>query len=290
LAWSSRFLALVKDDAQKSVKPDERPLTERLPAKIQKIHRDLPAWIHKTGKMEEAKAAMQKLDRQLKDEDFEEAEKTADAVLRMLGDGTQAADGGIPEEARRMLRHELGGAFLVTRDKVQAKLKLTKEQKARVDQCLKDFLPDAVELFQKLEGLKEEARAQAFQPFRMKSRAKLTALLKDILNDGQRTRLRQLELQREGLRDGEIWKELHVTDEQRKQFIKLIQGAQQKIRPLIEEAQAKGNPKEIQPKVIKIRDELEESLEGILSGDQKTQWKAMRGKPIEMAALFDLAT
>ena len=113
-------------------------------------------------------------------------------------------------------------------------------------------------------------------------------MLKETLNEGQRTRLRQLELQREGLRDGEIWKDLQVTDEQRKQFMALIQQAQKETLPLMEELQRTGNKSDIQPKVIKIRDDLEGKLEALLTDAQKTQWKEMLGKPMDLADLFDL--
>jgi len=112
--------------------------------------------------------------------------------------------------------------------------------------------------------------------------------LKETLNEGQGRRLRELELQRAGLRDGEIWKDLQVTDEQRKQFMAMIQQAQKKIQPLLEEVQKTGNVKEIQPKVIKIRDDLEGKLEALLTDAQKKQWKEMLGKPMDLADLFDL--
>jgi exopolyphosphatase/guanosine-5'-triphosphate,3'-diphosphate pyrophosphatase len=68
--------------------------------------------------------------------------------------------------------------------------------------------------------------------------------------------LRQLELQREGLRDGETWELLHLNEDQRKQFMRLIMQAHQKIQPLLEHAQKTGSRKEVQGKVIKIRDDL----------------------------------
>jgi DNA polymerase elongation subunit (family B) len=64
--------------------------------------------------------------------------------------------------------------------------------------------------------------------------------------------------------------------------------AHQKIQPLLEEAQKTGNLKEVQGKVIKIRDDLEADLRAKLTDDQKLQWKEMLGKPMDPAALFDL--
>jgi hypothetical protein len=58
---------------------------ERLPPKIQKIQKELPAWIEMPGNKEKATAFMQKLKEHLDTKNFAEAEKTADAILKMMG-------------------------------------------------------------------------------------------------------------------------------------------------------------------------------------------------------------
>jgi hypothetical protein len=57
---------------------------ERLPAKIHRIQRELPAWAEKTGNQAEAGALMRRLDAALKKKDFTEAEKVADEILKLL--------------------------------------------------------------------------------------------------------------------------------------------------------------------------------------------------------------
>ena len=63
---------------------------------------------------------------------------TLDAgVLVFAGLGcAQAVAQGIPEEALKKLRHDLGGSFLVTRDKVQEELKLTDQSSGGNIACL----------------------------------------------------------------------------------------------------------------------------------------------------------
>ncbi len=200
----------------------------------------------------------------------------------------QASAQGISEEALKKLRHELGGAFLVSRDKVQEELKLTEEQKEKLEQHLREVLPDAMQFFQSIHGIKPEERKKELAAYRPKAQEKLAAVLKETLSEDQRKRLRQLELQREGLRDGKIWKDLQVTDEQRKQFMAMMQRAQKEIEPLLAEVRNGGSPEEIQPKVIKIRDGLEAKLADGLTDAQKKQWKEMVGKPMDLADLFDL--
>jgi len=64
-------------------------LMERLPLKMQKIQKEVPAWIQKTGNPEAA-ALLQKLQEQMKAKNWEEVEKTADAILEMIGGGGSA--------------------------------------------------------------------------------------------------------------------------------------------------------------------------------------------------------
>jgi hypothetical protein len=58
-------------------------LTDRLPPKIHKIQKELPAWTQKTGNTKAA-ALMQKMQVQLKARNFVEVEKTADSILELM--------------------------------------------------------------------------------------------------------------------------------------------------------------------------------------------------------------
>ena len=61
-------------------------LMERLPPKIRRIQKELPAWMEKSepGNRQKAAALMQKLDGQLKAQNFEVVERIADEILRLL--------------------------------------------------------------------------------------------------------------------------------------------------------------------------------------------------------------
>jgi hypothetical protein len=85
---AGELLELMKGDQLKGRATEPPPLHERLPAKIQKNLKELPAWIGKDGnkdKAPEVKTLMKKLDERLKAKEFEEAEKTADSILKMMG-------------------------------------------------------------------------------------------------------------------------------------------------------------------------------------------------------------
>jgi hypothetical protein len=57
---------------------------DRLPAKIHRIQRELPGWVQRTGRQAEAEPLMKRLDTALKANDFTEAEKVADELLRKI--------------------------------------------------------------------------------------------------------------------------------------------------------------------------------------------------------------
>ena len=67
-------------------KREEETTIERLPSKIRKIQKTLPAWIARTGKQAEVEPLMKRLAAAVNAKDFEEAEKVADLVLKMLSE------------------------------------------------------------------------------------------------------------------------------------------------------------------------------------------------------------
>lgn len=199
----------------------------------------------------------------------------------------QAEAQNIPEQARKDLAENLHGSVLVFRAKAQEDLKLTADQKVTLEQHLQDLLPDAMQFFQGIDGLTGEEREKELEAYRPKVQEKLAAVLKETLTEGQHKRLRQLELQQAGPLallhgEGQVGKDLKITDEQRMQFVAVVQDMQKKIEPLIEEAQSGGNAEEIRPKVMKIRKEHEGKIEALLTDAQKQQWQEMLGKPLDL--------
>jgi hypothetical protein len=190
----------------------------------------------------------------------------------------------IPEEVRRQVVEALGPPFLVFRDKVQDDLRLTAEQKQKLEERLQEIVPDAMQFFQKLQDAKPEERVREHQAYQQKAREKLAAFLKDTLTEDQRQRLRQLQLQREGpfVLGGEVGKELRITDEQRRQFMGVAQDMQKQIEPLVKEAQAGGNPEDIRPRLLKVRKEHEARIVALLTDGQKKQWQELLGKPLNL--------
>jgi hypothetical protein len=182
----------------------------------------------------------------------------------------------VPEDVRKHLAQKLEGPFLLFRDKVQQDLKLTHEQKAKLQQYLLECIPDAMKFFEKIDGLKREEREKELGAYRAKAQENLRAVLRESIKEDQRKRLRQLELQKEGpfaLHHGNvaIKRDLGITDEQRKQFMAVILEMQSKIAPLLKDVDSGGDPMEIWPKLKTIRKEQEARIEALLSDAQKKQ-------------------
>ncbi len=192
----------------------------------------------------------------------------------------------VPAEAGRQLMEMLGPAFMVFRDQVQKELRLSDEQKKKLEKRLQDTVQDAMQFFQKVGDKEPEEREKELHAYREKAQENLTAFLQGLLQEEQLKRLRQVMLQRDRLfallGNAEVAKELEITDMQRQQFGEVAQEMQKKMEPLLKEAQKGGKPQEIGPKIRKIRKEQEERIETLLSDGQKKRWKEMLGKPLDL--------
>jgi hypothetical protein len=196
-----------------------------------------------------------------------------------------AAVQGVPDQSRKEIVQAIGGPFLVFHDKVSEELKVSEEQKEKLDRELVERIMEAGPFFESLPNVKpQEEREKKLAAYRHKAREKLNAFLKETLKEDQHKRLRQIELQQEGpfVLGGEVGKALKITDEQRKQFMAVAQELQKKFEPLIKEAQSGGNPVEIRPRMMKFRREQEAKIVGILTDAQKKQWQEMLGKPLDL--------
>jgi hypothetical protein len=188
-------------------------------------------------------------------------------------------------ETRKHLLHELGSPFIISRNIVQEDLKLSDAEKQKLQEKLSDIVQETTKVFEKLQNLTAEEREKELQSYRQKSGEKMDSFLKEILKAEQFKRFQQLELQHGGpgsLGRPDVVKALKITQEQRQQFMTVVQDLQRKTEPLMKAAQSGGNPQEIRSKVIKLREEHQEKMETFLSDAQRKQWKEMLGKPLDI--------
>jgi len=203
---------------------------------------------------------------------------------KVAADAPAAPQSEVLQETVRQITQALGPPFLVFHHKVQRELRLSKDQAGKLRQRLPDVIQDAMQFFQTLTNREPAQREEELESYRRKAQEKLAAFLTATLEDGQLKRLRQLELQQQGLfalGQLDVARELKLTDEQRKQFMAVVQEMHEKVKPLIEAVQSgRGKPEDIGPKVMTIRKEQERKMELILSAEQKKQWRAMLGKAL----------
>ena len=122
-----------------------------------------------------------------------------------------------------------------------------------------------------------QEREKKLDEHRKAAKEKLAKHLKEVLQPGQLTRLRQVTLQQEGgfaLGQDDVRKDLKISQDQMKKFMAIMQDLQKNVQPLIKEAQSGGNPEEIRPKVEKLRKDHGKMLEAVLTDAQKKQWKS----------------
>ena len=195
-----------------------------------------------------------------------------------------ATSDAVPEDARRRMIEVLGPPFLVFRDDVAKELKLSEEQTQTLERLLQSTIRETQQTFQKIVELPPQERERELHSHRQKAQANLTLLLKDTLTAMQQARMRQVELQQEGLfalRHMNIALELKITNDQRQQFMALLQKMQTEIGNLVNDPQSQANPNEIHPKVMKIRTQFAAEFEALLTAVQKQEWKKLLGDPLE---------
>ena len=167
------------------------------------------------------------------------------------------------KEARK---HPSGEPAIITRDYIQDELKLSDDQKHKLDKTSPDF--------QKVLDSHSQEKTWAF--------------VEETLSAEQLRRFEQLELQHEGppaLSRPEIVKKLLITGEQQKQFTGLIQEMKKTLEPLIKEAKSAANPQEMEKmrqEVLKLRQDCQGKMEAFMSDAQKKQWQEMLGKPFDL--------
>jgi hypothetical protein len=192
----------------------------------------------------------------------------------------------IPDEARKPLVEALGGPFLVYRDRVQAELKLSDEQRNKLMAQFPVYVQETMKLFEKIQDAPPREREKALQEHRQKSDQRLTAQLNEVLDARQRGRLFQLQLQQAGpfalLGQNEAFLPLEIRDEQRRGFQEVVQEMEKKIQALVQEAEKEGNPEEIRSKVTKLRHEHAARIEALLTPVQRKRWKTLLGKPLDL--------
>jgi hypothetical protein len=170
-------------------------------------------------------------------------------------------------------------AQLATLDEVQAELKLNDEQKTQVEEINDQLREDRRDLFGSGFGQFSEIRAEMDRLNREAS-----AEVDKILNDGQKMRLQEIAIQVNGpaaLNDPSVVEQLKLTDDQKTK----LEEARAENNKVAEDAMAdfgEMSREERREKFRELGDAAGDRLLGVLTDEQKTQFKEMEGDQIEI--------
>ena len=174
------------------------------------------------------------------------------------------------------------GVFLLNRDDVAGEIKLTADQKTKLESIRQAQREKMRDMFQGGGGGGDrEAMMAAMQKLQAENAKETLA----VLNDDQKKRLKELAVQRmanAAVMNADIQKELGVTDEQ-KAKIKDLQDKQQAANQALGEKMRNQeiDREQFQASMQKNREVMNAELGKILTPDQKTKLTAMGGKPFK---------
>jgi Spy/CpxP family protein refolding chaperone len=167
-------------------------------------------------------------------------------------------------------------ALVATLDEVQTDLKLTDEQKTEIETINDDTRSSMREMF----SSGDRPDMEAFQKLNEEAAAKV----EKALEPAQFERLQQITLQVNGasaLNGEAVRTKLHFTDEQSTKY----EEARDANREAMQDAMEGGEDlsrEERQAKRDELRKAADERLLAVLTPEQKTEFEAMQGAPLEI--------
>lgn len=190
---------------------------------------------------------------------------------------------------RGFFRRPSNAAGLIRLDQVQKELKLTDEQKSRIDDIVDLYRNDRRQLYSGLRDLSREEREQKLEEVRSQFDQMATAAEKKIdgvLNDDQRQRLQQIVVQvldARALTRAEVAEALTLNPEQKKKIDDVFESERQRQRDLFQQARdGKLEREEVFPKFRELRNEINTQALAVLTDEQKQQFEQMKGERFEL--------
>ena len=176
-------------------------------------------------------------------------------------------------------------SFLLRAPEVQKELKLADEQKEKLNE-LRTGQREAFRDLRKFENREEREKKQR------EIVAKFQADLKKALNEDQQKRLGQIMLQQlarvmleRALLGDDVSKRLEITEEQRSKIRTInreLREANRDLQAKVRETEDQKARRELFAKQGEVRKEAREKTLAVLTKEQKEQWTAMLGKPVEI--------
>ncbi len=187
-----------------------------------------------------------------------------------------------------MMRGGGGDLMLLGREDVQGDLKITADQKAKIEAMQNAQREEMRDMMQKMRENGGQPDPGAMREMMDKSQKASDAKIKEILTAEQYKRLKEIAIQLAGVRalfQPEVQKQLDLSVEQKNAIAKL-QEKQRTDQQELMTAVRNGDldREEMQSEMKKINDNIEKELDAVLKADQKEKLKAMGGAPFKASA------
>ncbi|MCS7187988.1 MAG: hypothetical protein N3B10_14375 [Armatimonadetes bacterium] len=168
---------------------------------------------------------------------------------------------------------------LLRSPQVQQELKITEEQRTKLEQLGEQLREKFRGLGQELRGLPPEEREKRIESLN----AEVEKELAKVLDEKQLKRLKQIALQVEGyaaLARPSVAKEVGLTEGQLKQILEILREANEKRRALFQQGPP-ADPQARFQEMQKIRQWVEEQIGKLLTEQQKKKWQQLIGEPFK---------
>jgi len=168
---------------------------------------------------------------------------------------------------------------MLHRPEVQAELKLTEEQKAKLQKPAGEDWREIGQFFRDLYSVPPEERAKKAAEFRGVQEKKIAA----VLNTDQQRRLGQILLQQQGLSalaQQEVADLLQLSEDQRKR----VEAVTKEFSQTRRSAFSRGGRdwQEVGKRMDELRQQEAKRLAAVLTDAQQEQWRGLVGKPFEL--------
>lgn len=179
----------------------------------------------------------------------------------------------------------MGGPAILGIPTVQDELKLTDEQRGKVETMMTGLREEMTGLRDKLSDVAPEERFARMREMMEEANAKVRKDVAAMLDSDQMKRFEQLELQVRGLdafADAKVQEALKVAEEQKTKIGALMTEMAEKRQSIMQEAQ--GDFQGAMTKFRELQDSTREKVMALMSDDQKAKYKELIGEPFEMPA------
>lgn len=214
------------------------------------------------------------------------------ATMALMVSASMAQGGGGQGrgQGRGMGQGMMGGrgGNLLAREDVQKELNLTDAQKSKIKAIMDKAAEDRRAMMEEMRngGGDREAMTKHMQEAQAKVKKETDA----VLNDDQKKRLQEIEIQVQGARallNPDVQKALGITDAQKKSLEAAQQKNMDRMREMMEEMRNSGGGgggEEMRNAMQENQKKLETEMLAVLTAEQKTKFESMKGKKFEGAA------